>query len=43
MVRRLLISEIVVRTLEGLDPQYPAVSEAQKQALQSCRKQLEEA
>ena len=40
---RLLISEIVVRTLEGLDPQYPAVSEAQKQALQSCRKQLEEA
>ena len=40
---RLLISEIVVRTLERLEPQYPAVSEEQKQALQSCRKQLEEA
>ena len=39
---RLLISEIVVRTLERLEPQYPAVSEEQKQALQSCRKQLEE-
>ncbi len=39
---RLLISEIVVRTLEKLDPQYPQVSEEQKKALGSCRRQLEE-
>lgn len=37
---RLLVSEIVVETLERLDPRYPEVSDAQKQALESCRKQL---
>lgn len=39
---RLVISEIVVQTLERLDPRYPEVSQEQKAALQECRKQLEE-
>lgn len=39
---RLLISEIVVQTLERLDPRYPEVSQEQKAALQECRRQLEE-
>lgn len=37
---RLLISQIVVEHLKKLDPRYPAVSEAQKQALAACRQQL---
>lgn len=37
---RLLISEIVVRQLERLDPQYPSVSEAKKEELLRCREQL---
>ena len=37
---RLLISEIVVRQLEKLDPRYPEVGEEQKAALLRCREQL---
>lgn len=37
---RLLISQTVVEHLQRLDPQYPAVSEAQRQALSACRQQL---
>lgn len=37
---RLLISQIVTEHLKKLDPQYPAVSDAQKQALAACRQQL---
>ncbi len=37
---RLLISEILIRRLEKLDPQYPAVSPEQKAALKRCRRQL---
>lgn len=39
---RLLISEIVVQRLEQLDPQYPAVSDAQKAELLRCRQELED-
>ena len=37
---RLLVSEVVVETLERLDPQYPEVGDAQKRALEICREQL---
>ncbi len=37
---RLLVSEVVVQTLEKLDPQYPKVRDTQKQALEVCRRQL---
>ena len=39
---RLLISEIVVRHLEKLEPAYPEISEKQKEALLRCREQLME-
>ncbi len=37
---RLLVSEVIVENLEKLDPQYPKVRDAQKQALETCRRQL---
>ena len=39
---RLLISQVLVEYLEKLNPQYPAVTDEQKQALLRCRRQLEE-
>ena len=39
---RLLISQVLVEYLEKLNPQYPAVTDEQKQALLRCRQQLEE-
>ena len=40
LFRSLLVSEVVVETLERLDPQYPEVGDAQKRALETCREQL---
>jgi PPK2 family polyphosphate:nucleotide phosphotransferase len=37
---RALVSQILVDTLETMNPQYPTVSEEQKQRLQACREQL---
>ena len=34
---RLLVSDVIVETLEKLNPAYPEVGDAQKQALEACR------
>lgn len=37
---RLLISEIIVKTLEDIDPQYPELPQEKAQLLSACREQL---
>lgn len=37
---RLLVSQIVTEHLTGLEPRYPALDEAQRQALAAARRQL---
>ena len=37
---RLLISQIIVETLQDIDPQYPELPEAKRALLQQCREQL---
>jgi PPK2 family polyphosphate:nucleotide phosphotransferase len=40
-VARALVAQILVRTIQGLDLKYPEVSDAQEQALDEARRQLE--
>ena len=39
---RYLVSEILLKTLEDIDPQYPDLSEEEKAELADCKKQLME-